>query len=142
MTLIQIGNSRDDKNKLEKTFNIRANVECEIFSPCDVVRPILKMSTESILNSDNYIYIPDFNRYYFKSNTTKSGEITTLSLICDVLMSFKEDIKNCPLIAERSSNIFNSYLKDNDRNFLSYPLNTFKDLGYFSGERLFLLGVG
>lgn len=139
--IIQIGNCGDEAVKLNKTFNARTSLNCEIFE-ADIVRPILRLSEGSIINSDNYVYIPDFNRYYFKGKIERDGGVILLSLICDVLMSFKDQIKNCPLIAERSTNTFNAYLSDNSRNFLAYSDNTFKDLGYFSGSRLFLLGVG
>lgn len=142
MSIIKIGVTNDDKNKLEKIFNIRASLECEIFTPCDITSPILILSNDSVLSTDNYIYIPDFDRFYFIENIEKNGEIITLSLICDVLMSFKDEIKNCPLIAERSTNIFNGFIPDNERKFKNYDINEFKVLGEFSELDNYLLGVG
>lgn len=138
---IQIGSTPDEKIKLNKTFNIRATINGEIFTPCSVESPQLIVSSDSVSDSDTYFYVPYFNRYYFLDSKDEIGDITTLTLICDVLMSFKEDIKNCPLIAERSSNVFNGYIQDGEREFKNYSLNQYIKIGNFSGLKLWLLGV-
>lgn len=140
---VQIGNTADEAVKLNKTFNIRETAQCEIATPIDIMSPVLRFSDDTILlDSDNYFFIPYLKRFYFKGKVERDGNFTNVSLIADVLMSFREQIVNCQMIAERSSNIFNGFLSDSNRNFLTYSHNTFKDLGYFTGERKFLMGVG
>lgn len=141
MIEIQVGSTPDEKIKLEKTFNIRTTINGEIFTPCSVESPQLIVSSDSVSNSDTYFYVPYFNRYYFLQSKDESGDITTLTLICDVLMSFKNDIRNCPLIAERSSNVFNGYLTDGEREFKNYSLNQYIKLGEFTGMQNWLVGV-
>lgn len=142
MIEIQVGSTSDENNKLNKTFNIRTTVNAEIFTPFSIENPKLIFSSDAIQSTDNYFYIPDYDRYYFKTETETTGDITTVGLAVDVLMSFKEEIKNCPLIAERSSNIYNGYLIDSERQFLNKTVNQFINLGTFSGETLYLYGVG
>lgn len=142
MIEVQVGSTNDENNKLNKTFNVRASAGAEIFTPFSVENPKLIFSSDSIQETDNYFYIPYYDRYYFKTETETTGDITTIGLAVDVLMSFREEIKNCPLIAERSSNIYNGYLIDSERQFLNYSTNQLIRLGNFSDSEIYLYGVG
>ena len=79
----------------------------------EVVNPVILVSG----NVDaNYLYIPDFNRYYFINSITH--EITGVSTIyahCDVLQSFYDEIINLPCIVKKaeSNGAFNSFIPDN-----------------------------
>lgn len=49
----------------------------------------------------NYAYIPQFNRYYFiDSITAESGSLQRLSMSCDALQSFKDELLSCYAIIE------------------------------------------
>ena len=53
----------------------------------------------------NYCYIPAFNRYYFIEDITcENTYIYTLTLKCDVLMTFKNDINDIYGIVDRAEN--------------------------------------
>lgn len=138
---IDIGYTNDERIKLDKTFNVRTTIQGEIFTPINYFSPILIVDSDSVNTDDTYFYIPYLNRYYFRGDTREEGNIKYISLTCDVLMSFKDQIKNCPIIAERSSNIYNAYITDNQRLFKNYSENEVKVLGEFSGQKLWLVGV-
>lgn len=59
----------------------------------------------------NYAYIDDFRRYYFVKYDMFEGA-AFCKLTVDPLMSFKNDILNADIIAERSSSSYEPYLPD------------------------------
>ncbi len=72
-------------NGLEIDINLKASV--------DLVNP------EIVLNGDfrgyNYAHLPDLNRYYFIDRIEQLNlKLIKLSLSCDVLETYKEDILN------------------------------------------------
>ena len=53
--------------------------------------------------SSNYVYIPDFNRYYFINDITSVRQnLWRLSLHVDVLMSYKKEINNTNAFVSRN----------------------------------------
>ena len=62
----------------------------------------------------NYIYIPDFRRYYYVSNWVYNAD-GTWTAICtiDVLASWKNEIIASPGYVGRSTNHFDEYIQDN-----------------------------
>lgn len=78
----------------------------------------------------NYVYIPNFNRYYFIDNIVSlRNNVWTLSLSVDVLMSFKEQIKECDGFIARNEFEFNDYLIDNRR---STQVNVVREIRPFT----------
>lgn len=64
-----------------------------------VIHNGVKITWDSFINnyvlSANYVYIPDFNRYYFINDITSVRQnLWRLSLHVDVLMSYKKEIQN------------------------------------------------
>ena len=87
----------------------------------------------------NYIYIPDFNRYYFIVNkTVVSDVLINIALNVDVLMSFKDEILEQECLIERSA-IYNSqYVNDTAKPVYNFPMvltktfsNSFDDFHYY-----------
>ena len=81
---------------------------------CSVVDPkILFEATNPPDDLVNYMYIPEFNRYYFVytiDNIRKNLWLITGHV--DVLMSFKTDIKSSTQLVARQENRKNNYLVD------------------------------
>lgn len=137
-------NCKDAKNVLNKNPGeaVLSASQVNPYEGCSIVNPMLIMTHSVDLTRCNYAYIPDFNRYYFINNIElDTGQRAIISMSVDVLMSFKEEIKNVPMTAERSSNVPNSYLRDDNMELLAYPQNEYHSLGEFSGTRVYLLGV-
>lgn len=68
----------------------------------------------------NYAYIPAFDRYYFVKPTILDGNRMECALSIDVLMTFKNDIKNLDCVIARNSNKYNSYFHDMELPAFSY----------------------
>ena len=70
----------------EKEYNIKFKAQA------DRTKPVVVLMSETMIDF-NYAYIPDFNRYYFiESIEVTPNKIYNISLRCDVLESFKNDI--------------------------------------------------
>lgn len=81
---------------------------------CSIQRPSILINTLEI-PSFNYVYIPVFNRYYYVASiATVSYGLWRIELNCDVLMSFKTEIKALSGVIGRQENDFNNNLVDNE----------------------------
>lgn len=104
MINIVIGSVTDDNRVVHKTFKERTSITGEINFPCDILNPELIVSRETILNTDNYCYIPYFGRYYYINNIIHNGKTKTLQLTVDVLKTYENVIQDCECTVIRSEN--------------------------------------
>ena len=79
----------------------------------------IKITWDSFINnyvlSANYVYIPDFNRYYFINDITSVRQnLWTLSLHVDVLMSYKKEISNTKAFVMRNEFEYDPLVKDDE----------------------------
>ena len=77
----------------------------------NIINPVILIELNEIGNY-NYCYIPNFNRYYFITDITviRTG-LFAISLMVDVLESFKTEIKNLSVILLNTQNVgTNNYL--------------------------------
>ena len=103
----------DDNRKVSKSYTVNSvNVACDIYDSCDLYNPTLIVKSNNVISS-NYLYIPNFNRFYFivNKNLDKAG-ITIIKCECDVLMSFKTDILNSTQLIIRSADTSNEKVKN------------------------------
>lgn len=84
---------------------------CAVKTGSSVVSPVVEISTED-RPAFNYAYIPNFNRWYWITNSTYERGLWILSLACDVLATYKTEIGATSLYIERSSTQQNTALKD------------------------------
>ena len=92
---------------LIQTVNIIA-----ITDDTNILNPTIIIDTRAF--NFNYVYIPDFNRYYYVDDITlMGGERIALKLSCDVLMSHKAAILSSQVLADRSASNYDVYLEDN-----------------------------
>lgn len=123
--------STAEKNRMDKSAYL-----IEIIQSTGTLRratSIISPEFEFIYNKVpdfNYVYIPNFNRYYFIDNIVSlRNNVWTLSLSVDVLMSFKEQIKECDGFIARNEFEFNNYLIDNRR---STQVNVVREIKPFT----------
>ena len=104
----------------------------------NVLNPTL-ITSQNISHTFNYIYISDFDRYYYVKNITYSQQRFYIECAVDVLMSFNSDIKGLNVIANRSSSRFNVYQPDPSVSFLQKSIIATQKFPYgFSGQSLIL----
>ena len=134
-------NTSDDK-EINKNITLIDSTECYLLEGCSVQTPIIRLEvSHDTALLFNYIYIEDFKRYYYIVDIVWNNEyMATLSLKCDVLMSFKDSIyKQSGLIARQEFNynkmLFDSLLKQNSSPYII----TKKFSGGFSNNYSYIL---
>lgn len=92
------------EHEINKTLQSPVEVNANInVSELDIMRPQFLIKTSDI--SGNYIYISKLNRYYFIDTKTNVDNVHTyLTLRCDVLMSWKNEIMNATGLIVKSQN--------------------------------------
>ena len=79
----------------------------------------VKITWDSFINkyvlSANYVYIPEFNRYYFINDITSIRQnLWQITLSVDVLMSYKDQILATNAFVARNQNEYNKDIIDNE----------------------------
>ena len=79
----------------------------------------IKITWDSFINkyvlSANYVYIPEFNRYYFINDIVSIRQnLWQITLSVDVLMSYKNQILETNAFVARNQNKFNKDIIDNE----------------------------
>lgn len=121
--VITLYNSLSERNVIDKTLTNALAIEGTLRESVSVTAPIITIQGGIGIVGYNYCYIGDFYRYYFITDIKSiRNNLWALTLKVDVLMSFKNDIKNTPAIIDHTtdqritdymnSNIWQSMVKD------------------------------
>lgn len=103
-----------DKNVVDKMLYEHETISGTLREDCSIINPVLSVEglTPVQIKEVNYAYIPDFGRYYFINNITLKGKLYEISMHVDVLMSFKDSIRDNEAVISRQQNTYNLYLRD------------------------------
>lgn len=101
--------------KIGKSLDAGTDFTCDLKADTSVLKPTLILQSASSLAGFNYMYIPDFNRYYFIDDiVSKNNVIWEVSGHVDVLETYKSDILKQSAVISRQQNKYNLYLNDPD----------------------------
>lgn len=121
--VIILYNNLSERNVIDKTLTNALSIEGTLRESVSVTAPVITIQGGIAIVGYNYCYIEDFYRYYFITNIQSiRNNLWALTLKVDVLMSFKNDIKNTPAIIDHTterdttdymaSNVWQSLVKD------------------------------
>ena len=102
--------TQDEDRVINKTLEHKYTIDIDFKDSTNLTNPVISLfEEESVdLQSVNYAYVPEFERYYFiRSVNLTPGKVYYLLLECDVLETYKEEILGCKAEITRS-------IKDND----------------------------
>lgn len=92
--IIKAYNTESSVNTINKDIDFIADIDVKFKDEVNIYNPTIVLKYNELIDF-NYIYIDKFKRYYFIEDIEVfPNKIYSLSLKCDVLMSFKEDILN------------------------------------------------
>ena len=107
---------------------------------------LLQLSDYDNIRQTNYCFIPDFNRYYYIDDIRIANTLVEVSMTCDVLETYKEDILNSTQLVARQENKKNYSIIDNRLPMCSdisitshYPDTTYDS--FTTNEGFFVLGT-
>ena len=114
--IIELHSISDDRKKIFKTLNPIGSATMNVKSPCNIMRPVVEITKESVGNlwdRCNYAYIQAFGRYYFvDSITVENDGIITLELTIDVLFTYAEQLKRTQFQVVRAQRYYDRFFID------------------------------
>lgn len=112
---VSLYHNSSENNAINKRITLKSTVSAILKAPASVEDPIIILDYAGILLDANYVYIPEFSRYYFieESKTLTGGRIE-MQLSVDVLMSFSSQIMTTPVIIDKQEQLsmVNKYFND------------------------------
>lgn len=114
--LIYLYKNISERNSLNKELLYLDKLEGELVNDSNVVDVSINVSGKSSLISQcNYIYIPDFNRYYFVNNVNITSDVLfNITAHVDVLYTYRAQIRNNKAVISKQENNYNLLLNDTD----------------------------
>ena len=87
---------------------------CALYEPCSVQSPKIwiAVAIDSDIHNFNYAYIPHFSRYYWVTDLSFMDGRWLVSLSCDVLASFRNDIAASEQYILRNETVYNDRIRD------------------------------
>ncbi len=103
---VRLLSTNDDPRVLSKSTTMIAEISAKPTENCSIINPKLILNYSAALAAANYMYIPDFQRYYFIDSLVLSpGSQLILSGTVDVLMTYDAQIRQCSASVVRSESI-------------------------------------
>ena len=129
--LATLYSTSDDPRVANKTLNtIASNITCKPSEPCSMIEPRLILQYSGSYAAANYIYVSDFDAFFFAEKTLLTGGELLLTCKLDPLMSF--GLSNIDVTVVRSEIAGVNYVKDSQ---LPIDPNRFTTYGEpFSGD--------
>lgn len=101
---------------------VYSDVDLTYIDTTDLGEPVIKLGKNIDPLRFNYVYIPEFNRYYYVKTPPKfEAGFYRVELKSDVLMSFWDYIKNQNVIVSRQQKQYNLYQNDPKMRVINAP---------------------
>lgn len=120
---------QSDKRYAKKILTkVYEDVALTYIDTTDLGEPVLKVGKNIDPLRYNYVYIPEFNRYYYVKKPPKfEAGFYRVELHSDVLMSFYEYYKNRNVIVSRQERNYNLYQNDPKQHFYNTNATIIKE---------------
>lgn len=117
---IKLCSSTSEIVAINKNISIIDDVSATIKGALSVENPVLILQYKSDIQPNvNYVYIPEYNRYYFVTDIINlTGGRYEIHCKVDVLMSFKDYILNLSCIIDKQSSKDNANMYLDDGSFV------------------------
>ena len=99
-------------NVINKSISSLGDFSCDFKNMIDVETPEVYVAAGSAYDQANYMYIPEFGRYYYCKARAGVGNTITFECESDPLMSFKDAILASPAVIARNPWHFDLYIPD------------------------------
>lgn len=111
---ISLFKTNSENNRLVKVLTDEKQLSGTLKEQTSILNPSIVINSEENISSYNYAYIPEFGRYYYITDIVSArNDLWRVSLRCDVLMSYSNEIKNITGVVVRQESNPNKLLVDN-----------------------------
>lgn len=107
-------NNTSDPNVIYKGITSLGDFACDFKQGIDVERPTVYVAAGNAYDKANYMYIPEFGRYYFCHAIGGTSQTLTFECVSDPLMSFAGGILSADAVISRNPWRYDLYLPDPD----------------------------
>ena len=106
-------NNQEELNKITKRPSSVTTLSGHLREETDIVNPVINIEYRGTLTNVNYMWIPEFHRYYFitKIESVRTG-LWRVYGHCDVLKTYAEAILGTPCVVARNEKQYNLMLND------------------------------
>lgn len=134
---IKLFQNNSETNKIGKDLTLMSEISGNLKDECSITSPVFLVESNTPIFA-NYCYVEEFRRYYFINDVTcVKTNLWRISMKCDVIESFADNIKANVAILRRTSQdeLANLYIPDEKRIVLTETFTRYKKFpnGCFSG---------
>lgn len=124
--LMKMYDTKSSNNVINKVLENEHEFDIKFKDKTDIVNPVVILHSPTLILS-NYAYIPDFNRYYFVDKIELfPNSVYHITLRCDVLESFKDEIlASSGFINQQTKNV-NKYYNSNYQSEVRKEVDLYK----------------
>jgi hypothetical protein len=136
-----------DKNIIQISKEGHANpVDIILIDDTSLAKPTFRMKDIDLYMTANYCYVDSLRRYYFIDDITLSKGFAYLHCTCDVLMTYKEQLRQQNVIVARQEQHWDLYQNDpkwkvSQRTAIRTVAFTGGDGGFDYDTQQFVLGI-
>lgn len=96
---ISLFKTASENNRVVKTLTDEKQLSGELRNQTSVLNPSIRIESADNISAYNYAYISEFGRYYYITDIVSvRTNCWIVSLRCDVLMSYKDEIQGLNVI--------------------------------------------
>ena len=96
---VSLFKTASENNRVVKTLTDEKQLSGELRNQTSVLNPSIRIESADNISSYNYAYISEFGRYYYITDIVSvRTNCWVVSLRCDVLMSYKDEIQGLNVI--------------------------------------------
>lgn len=123
--LMKMYDTKSSNNVINKVLENEIEFDMKFKDKTDIVNPVVILHSATLILS-NYAYIPDFHRYYFVDKIELfPNSIYNITLRCDVLESFKDEILTSSGFINQQTNV-NKYYNSNYQSEVRKEVDLYK----------------
>lgn len=110
---ISLFKTASENNRVVKTLTDEKQLSGELRNQTSVLNPSIRIESSDNISTYNYAYISEFGRYYYITDIVSvRTNCWTVSLRCDVIMSYSDQIKAITGVVVRQESNPNKLLVD------------------------------
>ena len=100
---ISLFKTTSENNRVVKTLTDEKQLSGELRNQISVLNPSIRIESADNISTYNYAYISEFGRYYYITDIVSvRTNCWIVSLRCDVLMSYKDEIQGLNVILDNT----------------------------------------